>query len=64
MPEMFKSSAAMLCLWTGCIVMGLIYLFGLWDGQGSLEFIVGQVVLGIIGVLRETYIVRHYVRKA
>lgn len=63
MPEFLKTATAMLFLWTGCIVMGLIYLFGLWDGQGSPAFIVGQVTLGIVGVLREIYIGRHFVRK-
>lgn len=60
MPEWLKTSAGMLFLWSGCIVMGLVYLFGLWDGQGSPAFIVGQIVLGLVGLLRETYISRHY----
>lgn len=63
MLRMFESSAAMLFLWTGCIVMGAIYLFGVWDGLGSPAFIVGQIVLGVVGMLREAYIIRHYVRK-
>jgi len=56
--EIFKSSSAMLSFWSGCIVMGLIYLFGLWDGQGSPAFIVGQVVIGAVGLLREIHLDR------
>jgi len=42
--------------WVGCAVMGIVYLLGVWDGQGSAAFIVGQIVLGIVGVAREFYI--------
>lgn len=44
--------------WSGCIVMGLVYFFGLWDGQGSPAFIVGQVVIGTVGLLREIHLDR------
>lgn len=64
MPEFIKSATWMQSLWTGCIVMGLVYLLGLWDGHGSPAFIVGQIMLGVIGVLREIYIARHYVPDA
>lgn len=36
--------------------MGLVYFFGLWDGQGSPAFIVGQVVIGAVGLLREIHL--------
>lgn len=62
MPEIFKSFHAMTFLWIGCIVLGLVYLFGLWDGQGSPAFIVGQVWLGVVGIIRERYIHAHYTR--
>ena len=44
--------------WSGCIVMGLVYFLGLWDGQGSPAFIVGQVVIGAVGLLREIHLDR------
>jgi hypothetical protein len=53
---LLSSSSLMLCLWTGGIVMGAAYLLGLWDGQGSPAFIVGQIVLSVIGVLRELHL--------
>ena len=56
MPEIFKSSSAMRFFWSGCIVIGLVYFFGLWDGQGSPAFIVGQVVIGTVGLLREIHL--------
>ncbi len=62
MPELIKSAAWMQFLWMGCIVMGLVYLFGLWDSKGSSAFIVGQIVLGVVGLLRERYVRTHYHR--
>lgn len=56
---MWKSNKAMVSLWVGCMVMGAVYLFGLWDGLGSPAFIVGQIVLGAIGLTRELYLKKH-----
>jgi len=39
--------------WMGCVVLGIIYLFGIWDGQGTSAFIVGQIIMGVIGLIRE-----------
>ena len=36
--------------------MGFVYLIGFWNGQGSPAFIVSQIALGIVGVVRERYI--------
>lgn len=43
----------MLLLWAGAIVMGLTYLVGFGATKESLSFVVGQVVLGVLGLLRE-----------
>ncbi len=56
MPEFIKNTYWMTFFWVGCAVMGIVYLLGVWDGQGSAAFIVGQIVLGIVGVAREFYI--------
>lgn len=62
MAELIKSAAWMQFLWMGCIVMGIVYLTGLWDGNGSPAFIIGQIVLGVVGLLRERYVRAHYRR--
>lgn len=51
----------MLCLWVGCVVMGSVYLLS-FGGGNKPEFIVGQIVLGIIGAAREMYL-KKYVLK-
>lgn len=56
--KFFKSSNWMLSLWIGSVVLGAVYLLGFGDGQGSPAFVVGQVVLGVIGSLRELYLQR------
>lgn len=61
MPGFIKSSNCMTFIWTGSAVMGAAYLIGLWDGHGSPAFIVSQIVLGIIGAVRERYIRRQLV---
>ncbi len=58
---LWKSASLMRCLWIACIVMGLAYAFFLWDGSGSLAFVVGQVFMGSIGLARE-YVVAQHVR--
>lgn len=59
MPDFIKSTRWMSFYWIGCIVMGFVFLFGIWNWQGSSAFIVGQIVMGVIGLLREVYIKRH-----
>ena len=59
MPLFIKSSPWMTFFWIGCSVMGFVYLIGFWNGQGSPAFIVSQVALGIVGVIRERYIQTH-----
>ena len=53
---MWKSHQYMLCLWTGCAVMGAVYLLGLWDRNDSPAFIVGQIAMSIFGILRELHL--------
>lgn len=36
--------------------MGSVYLIGIWDETGSPAFIIGQIVLGAIGALRELHL--------
>jgi len=40
-------------LWAGLIIMGLTYLFAFGAAKESLPFILGQVLFGVIGLLRE-----------
>jgi hypothetical protein len=56
---MWWSHQYMLMLWVGCMVMGAVYLFGLWDGNGSPAFVVGQIVLGAVGTTRELHLKKH-----
>lgn len=58
---MWWSHKYMLCLWVGCVVMGSFYLLS-FGGGNKPEFIVGQIVLGIIGAAREMYL-KKYVLK-
>lgn len=55
----YKSHRVMSCYWTGCFVLGLVYLFAMWDGSGSAAFIVSQVFMGALGMCREYYLSRH-----
>ncbi|MBP4081946.1 hypothetical protein [Aeromonas sp. MrichA-1] len=59
---MWWSYKYMLCLWVGCVVMGAFYLVYLWDGKSPVEFIIGQIVLGLVGAAREMYL-KKYVLK-
>ena len=47
------NSKTMMVIWSGAVVMGLAYLIFLKDADESAAFIVGQVVLGVIGLYRE-----------
>ena len=40
-------------VWVGAIVLGLAYLVFLKSPEESAAFIVGQIVLGVVGVVRE-----------
>ena len=51
-----SSHRFMMCLWKGCIVMGVIYLLFLWDRNTTPAFVVSQIVLGVIGWLREVHL--------
>lgn len=62
MPYWIRSASLMSFFWAGCAVMPLVYLYGLWDGRSSPAFIVGQVVLGVVGLCREAYIQNKYRR--
>lgn len=53
---MFRSSSWMLSLWIGCIVLGSAYLFGLRSHDESPAFIVGQIIMGLVGAGREIYL--------
>lgn len=56
---MYKFSSLMISFWVGCIVMGLTYMIFFYDngnGSGNSAFIVGQVVIGWVGLLRENYL--------
>jgi len=54
--QFWKSGRMMQCLWIGCIVMGLTYAIFFREGNGALAFSIGQVVLGLIGLARESAI--------
>lgn len=54
--KIWESHKEMCGIWIGCIVMGLAYLFAFYDGSYSPAFIIGQVVLGVYGLLRELYL--------
>ena len=56
--DFIKSSNWMLWFWIGSAVLGLVYLFGLWDRTGSPAFMVSQVVMGVLGAVRELYLQR------
>lgn len=43
-------------MWMGCIVMGLSYFIGFDYNREATPFVTGQIVLGIIGLLREEYL--------
>lgn len=58
---LWKSARLMCCFWIGCIVMALAYAFFLWDGRGTIAFVVGQVFMGSIGLARE-FVVTKQVR--
>lgn len=51
--------SAMVTLWTGAIVMGLVYFIALKSPEESAAFIIGQVVLGSFGLAREMYLKRN-----
>ncbi len=55
---MLLSSKYMLAIWIGCIVLGFAYIAFIWNGSDSLAFVVGQIVLGVIGIVREISINR------
>lgn len=59
---MWKSHEYMLCLWTGCAVMGTVYLFCMWNGDDSPAFIVGQIVMSILGIQRELYLKKSVIK--
>ena len=42
-----------LTVWVGAITLGLAYLVFLKSPEESAAFIVGQIVLGVVGVVRE-----------
>lgn len=52
----WKSGKAMRCLWIGCIIMGLGYALFLLDERDALPFVIGQIVLGLIGLARESVV--------
>lgn len=54
----WKSGNQMRCLWIGCIVMGLAYAVFLLDSREALAFVLGQVVLGLIGLARESVVAK------
>lgn len=58
-----SSHQGMLFLWTGCIVLGSAYLLFFYDESKSSAFIFTQIVLGVLGILREIYIKKNYLDK-
>ncbi|MFM2668648.1 hypothetical protein AAFX24_28295 [Vibrio mediterranei] len=57
--KLWESHKEMSGIWIGCIVMGLAYLLAFYDGSYSPAFIIGQVVLGSFGLLRELHLNKH-----
>jgi hypothetical protein len=51
----------MLSLWVGCVVMGSFYLVSFGGGNRP-EFIIGQIVLGVVGAAREMYLKRYVLK--
>lgn len=54
----WKSATMMRRFWLGCVVMGLTYALFLWEGNGTLMFVIGQVFMGSIGLAREAFIAK------
>jgi hypothetical protein len=54
----------MLNLWMGSISAPLVYLIFLKDNDDSSAFIVGHIVLGIFGLLRENYLKNKFEEKS
>lgn len=55
----YKDSHAIFSYWAACFSLGVVYLLGLWDGVSSPAFIVGQIFMGVIGMLREYHLYRN-----
>ena len=54
----YCNGSIMFSYWAGCFSLGMVYLVGLWDGMSSPAFIVGQIFMGAIGMLREYHLYR------
>jgi hypothetical protein len=57
--DIWTKHQLMISLWVGVIVMGLAYFFGLKTPEESSAFILGQVVLGCIGLMREMHLKKY-----
>lgn len=53
-----KYSSLMSSYWMGCVILGLAYLIGFDYSKDAIAFVVGQVVMGLIGLYREYSISR------
>lgn len=54
----YESHSQMSLLWAGYFVMGLAYYLWLWDEAGSPAFIIGQIIMGALGMCREYHLSR------
>ena len=52
----WMSAKAMCFLWMGSIVLGLAYISYFPVAQSTLPFVIGQIVAGVIGLLREWFV--------
>jgi hypothetical protein len=53
---MWMSAKTMCFLWMGNIVLGLAYISCFPVAQSTLPFVIGQIVAGVIGLLREWFV--------
>lgn len=56
---MWTSHESMLWLWVACVITGAGSLLCLWNGSGSPSFIIGQIIMGLIGIMRERHLAKH-----
>lgn len=54
----WKDSKAMTFIWSGSLVLGLVYLIAYQPADPTLAFVVGQITMAGLGLAREFHLLQ------
>ncbi|GAB0154699.1 hypothetical protein [Marinobacterium sp. BA1] len=52
----WKDSKAMIFIWTGSLILGVVYLIAFQPEEPEFAFVVGQITMAAFGLMRELHL--------